>query len=237
MKDKVLLIIPCFNEEKRINLASFKNSDENIHFIFANDGSTDKTIQVVSQLEDKNRFFIFDSKENFGKANIIQKAYKEAQKQINYSDYNWIGYWDADLATPLEEVNNMITANNGQLSSIWGSRIYKLGSKIERSKLRHYLGRIFATIASTLLKIKSYDSQCGAKLFRPKVAETAFAQSFKTNWIFDIEILLKINQDDILEYPLSSWTDVEGSKVNIKKELFRVLKDLYVLWKTYKKHD
>ena len=230
MKDKVLLIIPCYNEEFRLPLDSFKNSSSSINFIFANDGSTDNTIELLNKIKDDQRFFIFDSKVNLGKANIIQAAYSHYSNIFNYDTYNWIGYWDADLATPLNEVKKMIQANNDRYKAIWGSRVYKLGSNIKRNKLRHYLGRIFATLASAILDIKSYDSQCGAKLFNPELAKNALSTRFQTHWIFDIEILLKINQDNVLEHPLENWHDIEGSKVNIRKEFPRVLGDLYTLW-------
>lgn len=230
MKDKVLLIIPCFNEEIRLQLEPFQNSSSDFFYIFANDGSTDNTIDILNKIKDNQRFFVFDSNTNLGKANIIQAAYSHFSSSLDLNSFSWIGYWDADLATPLNEVHKMILANDGRFNSIWGSRIYKLGSHIRRNKLRHYLGRVFATLASVVVGIKSYDSQCGAKLFSPHLARTAFATPFKTRWIFDIEVLLRIGQENVLEHPLENWHDIEGSKVNVKKELPRVLRDLFILW-------
>lgn len=231
--NKALLIIPCYNEEKRLNINSFKQADENIDFIFANDGSTDNTRCILSSLIDEKRFYLFNSEQNLGKANIIQHCYQYINEHKLIKEYDIIGYWDADLATPLYEVNNMLLLLNEHYEAIWGSRISRLGSKITRNKYRHYLGRIFATIVSITLKVKSYDSQCGAKIFKKDIAKIAFQKPFITNWIFDIEILMRVDNAKILEYPLLEWTDIEGSKVNIKKEFPKVLKDIFLLRKKY----
>ncbi len=64
--------------------------------------------------------------------------------------YAWIGFWDADLATPLETVQSFLAVGQakGGPSAILGSRIRRLGSRIERKASRHFAGRIFATLAS-----------------------------------------------------------------------------------------
>jgi len=232
-----LLIVPCFNEEKRLDMQAFINSAENIKILFANDGSSDGTSQLISKFVDNKKIFLFDANNNLGKAQVIQEAYRYANENELLKDIGWVGYWDADLATPLEEVEQMyiFARNLDHIDSIWGSRVDRLGSKIVRSKVRHYLGRIFATIVAIILKVKSYDSQCGAKLFTKSAAQEAFKTPFITKWIFDIEILLRLKEQKIIEFPLNQWTDVPGSKVNIKKDIYKVCMDIYQLWKKYLK--
>ncbi len=127
-------------------------------------------------------------------------------------------------------------SENVETVSVWGSRVYRLGSEIVRSPLRHYLGRIFATIISVLLKVKSYDSQCGAKIFRGDILLKTFSEPFLSRWIFDVEILLRLEQKNIIEYPLEFWQDKPGSKVKIFREIFRVWQDIIAIRKKYFKN-
>lgn len=218
----IYLIIPCYNEESRLNLEDFC-SYEDITYVFANDGSTDNTSDLLKKfVNDKSHAMLYDSSKNYGKANIIQRAYIHLTENQNLTRQDWVGYWDADLATPLSEVHQMLSYSKlySSVDAIWGSRVSRLGSNIHRSALRHYLGRIFATIISMVLKVKSYDSQCGAKLFNYESSKIAFSEEFITQWIFDVEILLKIKEFKVVEYPLIEWRDIPGSKVNVFKDIF-----------------
>ncbi len=230
----VLLIVPCYNEENRLKLDEFKKYSSSISFLFANDGSQDRTEQLIKPVVNNEEIYLYTTNINKGKAQVVFDAYNYAKSEKILEKYDWVGYWDADLATPLWEVENMLKlAISQQADSVWGSRVSRLGSNIQRSKIRHYLGRAFATIASFILKVSSYDSQCGAKIFSLECSQKAFDSRFITNWVFDIEILIKIQHKKIIEYPLLEWTDVPGSKVNFTKDLPRVLGDLFKLWKKY----
>lgn len=235
---KILLIVPCYNEETRINLSSFNESfsDIEIHYLFVNDGSTDKTRLVLDSYCTKNsQARAYHLTQNAGKANAIFEAYQNSG--LDYSVFDWIGYWDADLATPLDEIPRMMKFldfyQGKDVAAIFGSRISRLGSQIKRQMHRHYLGRIFVTIVSNVLGVKCYDSQCGAKLFTPAAAEIAFKESFISRWIFDVEILLRLKEERIIEFPLFHWEDIPGSKVKVFREIFRVGNDLLKIRQKY----
>ncbi len=239
----ITLMIPCFNEESRLDLFKFKEGRQqskslgiNLSFLFVDDGSTDGTRAMIERhCKENPEDSFFSTPENLGKANVLQKAFMA--KLSSQSQNDWIGYWDADLATPLSEIPRMIKFlefyPEETVSSIWGSRISRLGSSIKRQLHRHYLGRIFVTIVSFLLNVKAYDSQCGAKLFKLEVAKLAFQEPFISRWIFDIEILLRLRDYKIVEYPLLNWEDIPGSKVKIFREIFRVGRDILKIRKRY----
>ena len=102
-----------------------------------------------------------------------------------------VGYLDADLSTPPAEIDDLLAAlaRPGVQVAI-GARVGMLGYDIDRSAVRHYLGRVFATAASIILRARVYDTQCGAKLFRagPALSE-ALATPFLSRWAFDVELL------------------------------------------------
>jgi dolichyl-phosphate beta-glucosyltransferase len=136
-------------------------------------------------------------------------------------DCDWVGYADADFSTPACEIIRLIEEiSRGDKKVIMGSRIRRLGTKIHRSPLRHYLGRGFATFTSLVLKVPVYDTQCGAKLFQvgPPFRE-ALAEPFLSAWIFDVEILGRLLtgspglvETDFMEVPLLQWNEVKGSR-------------------------
>lgn len=240
MNETILLIIPCFNEESRLNVALFEAAPPHLHFLFANDGSKDGTRNLLDKIAQKNsRFHVFHAPQNLGKANVIQAAYQDFKNKYDLTQYTWIGFWDADLATPLNACAQMIKYQEfypgTNIDAIWGSRNSRLGADIIRHAHRHYLGRIFVSVTSVLLGVKAYDSQCGAKIFKREAAIIAFKDPFISRWIFDIEILLRLKGKFIVEFPLFRWEDIPGSKVKIFREAFRVWGDILKIRKHYLK--
>ncbi len=188
----------------------FAAGPESCHFLFVNDGSRDRTAEVIGKRVGK-RIALLDLPRNMGKAEAVRAGMLHALRTPPMSGIPWFGYWDADLATPLSEVQAFLRfchLGEEKVDSIWGSRVYRLGSSIERSYLRHLAGRLFATAAGFLLRLPSYDSQCGAKLFRLEIVGAAFSEPFITRWLFDVELLMRLRNFTIVEYPLRQWRDV-----------------------------
>ncbi len=234
----IVLVVPCYNEEKRLDLEAFEEGAQGeIQVLFVDDGSKDNTVPRIQKfIEGKTNMHVHRCPQNGGKAAAVREGMLHVAKHPMLSKATWVGYWDADLATPLWEVPNMVryaAFYDNQVDSIWGSRVYRLGSRIVRSPHRHYLGRGFATVIAILLRVESYDSQCGAKLFRREHLETAFTENFLSNWIFDVEIMLRLKGKLLVEYPLRQWEDIPGSKVKIFKEVLRVFRDILKIRKKY----
>lgn len=233
---KICLVIPCYNEKARLPLHQFKKYlPENIHFLFVDDGSKDQTAEMLTDFFQAHpQIQILKLNKNKGKA----EAVRAGMQQAALGNYEWIGFWDADLATPLSEVKHMLqyaALFYPDAESIWCSRVLRLGSKIHRSPLRHYVGRAFATTIDLMLGLRPYDSQCGAKLFKSNIIQQSFAEPFISRWAFDVELLMRLQNQRVIEYPVQIWTDVPGSKVKIWKDLFRVAKDLLLIRKRYLK--
>lgn len=243
-------MIPCYNEAERLPVDRFKtfgdrvdDGCDRIHFLFVNDGSRDSTLLILQELSKLNpeRFSVLDRQPNQGKAEAVRVGILEAFKQ----QPNYIGYWDADLATPLTEIPRFIQMldRHPQYELLFGARVKLMGRSIQRSATRHYLGRIFATVASTVLSLGIYDTQCGAKLFRTSPAlQALFTEPFITSWVFDVEIIARLIQSRrgtdlpqpatvICEVPLYEWSDVAGSKVKPYDFLKAMVEMTQIYWR------
>ena len=110
---------------------------------------------------------------------------------------------------------------------IFGSRVQRAGAKIERHASRHYAGRTFASLASLILDISLYDTQCGAKLVARELVSDLFSEPFLTRWLFDLELLMRLRQlvgpeefDRIVyEHPLDQWVEKGDSRVRLRDGL------------------
>ena len=241
------IVVPCYNEERRLDVASFRDFSDrshNITFLCVDDGSTDETLRLLKSLQasDPNKFSVLSLLQNQGKAEAVRQGVLTAVD----SQPDYVGFWDADLATPLRAIPKFVdlAERRPDLEMIIGSRVKLLGRKIERRRSRHYLGRVFATAVSTILGLDVYDTQCGAKLFRVTPCIGAlFRQPFLSRWIFDVEIIARLIQakrgknlpqaDNVIyEFPLMEWRDVQGSKVGYR-DFFRAAWELYRIHNHY----
>lgn len=235
MLPTLCLIIPCYNEARRLDVGKFQSLPIESRCLFVDDGSTDGTADVIRRAT-TSRIQLLVLGKNEGKAEAVRQGMLYAKNTGLLAGIEWVGYWDADMATPLEELNGMFAyaAAFGQpVDGILGSRIYKLGSRITRSLARHIAGRAFATVGSTVLRLDSYDSQCGAKLFRTELIDEAFGEAFVSRWIFDVEVLLRLRRRHLVEYPLQRWSDVGGGKAKVVPLLIPTVIDLYRIWRRY----
>lgn len=238
---KIAIIIPCYNEEKRLPLSSLETLLEctDADIFFANDGSKDNTIGIIKNFSEKHidRCFVINYTQNQGKANTIFKAVNEL---LALGKYDFIGYFDADFSTPVIEIKRLINEIiSSEAGFVLGSRVLLLNSGIKRKLHRHIIGRAIITIINLRFKLGIYDTQCGAKLFSANILSKAFNKPFKTSWLFDVEIFIRLKKLDLLkqgrEIPIYNWTDVDGSKLGWKTG-FKILKELYLLMKNYAKH-
>ncbi len=237
------IIIPCYNEEKRLPKLEYQNFlqlNSEVLLCFVNDGSTDKTLEVLLKLKNEcaEKIEVISYKANLGKAEAIRKGMHYCNK--NY-DFTYIAYLDADLSTSLEECLELTSYINSEINFVFGSRIMKVGSTIVRNQFRFIVGRFIATIISNILKLKVYDTQCGCKIFTKELANYTFKDPFISTWLFDVEIFNRIINyfgrekaiKKMLEVPLKKWIDAEGSSVSILY-FFRIWIHLYQINKICK---
>ena len=228
---KTCIVVPCYNEALRLRtdeFVTFARAQEQLLLCLVNDGSTDATLAVIDRIVAQlpGRAFCLDLKTNKGKAEAVRLGMLHAAQHI---PADFLGFWDADLSTPFGELRLLCDGFNRDrpTMAVFGSRVKRLGTDIVRKASRHYLGRVFSTVASLVVGLPVYDSQCGAKIFRKEYVVPLFGEPFLTNWLFDVEILARLRRDygverttrSIYEAPLSKWKEVGGSKLRFTHAL------------------
>jgi dolichyl-phosphate beta-glucosyltransferase len=236
--ERATLVIPCFNEERRLDTAALASllDDDRLDLLLVDDGSTDATRPILETFAQTRpmRIHVLVLERNRGKAEAVRRGLRAV---IDAGRSDLVGYLDADLATPPAEMRRLIEIARARNADVLlGARVALLGRSIERSSERHYLGRLFATLASMALQLPIYDTQCGAKLFRttPALGE-ALREPFLSRWAFDVELIgrLLIGSESVAplsvsgvwEEPLRTWHDVKGSKLD-PRQMARALLDL-----------
>jgi len=238
------LVVPCYNEAARLNLPAyldFASSRPFVSLLFVDDGSTDATFEVMDRLQksapDSIGVMRLDS--HRGKAEAVRLGVLEGIRRQS----DLVGFWDADLSTPLDAVDDFLALarKRPDMDVFLGSRVNLMGRNIRRKAWRHYLGRVFATCVSLALDLPVYDTQCGAKLFRVNDAIAAvFAKPFQSRWIFDVEVLARYlgssgradlprRRSRIYELAVPAWRDTPGSKLRFP-DFVRSMFDLARIW-------
>ncbi|MDX1702196.1 MAG: response regulator [Melioribacteraceae bacterium] len=235
-KNIVGVVIPCYNEEKRLKTQSFTNFVEKklgYHLCFVNDGSKDNTLEVLNKLSEGREEYIsvYNCPINGGKAEAVRLGILHLVKdpQIDY-----FGYLDADLSTNFEDFEDLVqTIATSDFQIVGGSRMARMGANITKEGGRAIISKSINLIIRNILGMSFNDTQCGAKVMTREVAENMFNTKFLTSWLFDVEIFLRMKKyygvDSvnklICEQPLKRWIHEEGSHLSMK-DSFKILYQL-----------
>lgn len=241
----LVLVVPCHNEAARLDpeaFVAFASVRPAVSLLFVDDGSTDATAAVVAHIQQAAPAAVslvrLPSRQ--GKAEAVRVGILEGIRRQAVL----VGFWDADLATPLSAVDDFLAlaAQRPEMEVILGSRVMLMGRDIRRHAARHYLGRVFATAVSLALDLPVYDTQCGAKVFRVNDAVAAiFATPFRDRWIFDVELLARYlaqpveadappRRARIYELAVPAWHHKAGSKLRATDYL-RAVPALCHIWR------
>jgi dolichyl-phosphate beta-glucosyltransferase len=231
------VVVPCYNEAERLNLPAFSaflQEVQGISFVFVNDGSRDATLAVLETLHaaHPDRVEVLSLSRNSGKAEAVRQGLAHAAA----SGVDFVGYWDADLATPLDAIVDFLRLGQRytEIEVVYGARLQLLGHSIDRKLSRRIISRICAKLARIAVGLPIGDTQCGAKLLRntPRLHQ-ALAQPFSAGWLFDVELFSRLaataasRTGAFYEYPLAEWTEVPGSKITgraIRRASFAMLR-------------
>jgi len=221
------VVIPCYNEEKRLSgkeFTDFVERNHGYHFCFVNDGSKDKTLDLLNSLKNgrEETISVFNCAVNGGKAEAVRQGILYLASDVQF---DYIGYLDADLSTNFDDFNDLMkTLDSSQFKIVSGSRISRMGADITKASARQIISKAINLIIRMILGMSFQDTQCGAKIMTREIAENMFNEKFVTRWIFDVEIFLRMKkfygkenvQKYICEQPLKRWIHADGSKLSMK---------------------
>ena len=245
----LILVVPCFNEEARLDgraFLDFTASLPTVRLLFVDDGSRDRTPEILDGLQAgaSEAVDVIHLPANQGKAAAVREGVLAGLRRAP----DLVGFWDADLSTPLSAVDDFLTfaAKRPEVDVMLGSRVALMGRDIRREAWRHYIGRVFATGVSLSLGLPVYDTQCGAKVLRANEALAAvFERPFHSPWIFDVEMIARYaalpagpgepaRRDRIYELAVPQWHHVAGSKLRWT-DFVRAVYELVYIHRTYRR--
>jgi len=184
--------------------------------IVVDDGSPDATASVVEKFQGAHPpVRLLRNPGNRGKGYAIRHGMLEAGGE-------WILYTDADLSTPIAEIDKLYAAAVGQQADVAiGSRALNRSLvSVHQPVFREYSGRFFNLVMRTVTGLQFRDTQCGFKLFRAAAARQIFPKQKQDGFSFDVEDLVIAKKLGLraIEVPVR-WANVEGTKVRLTQGL------------------
>ena len=222
------VVVPAYNEEQRIiaSLESiyhyFEQQSYTYELIVVDDGSVDRTVQMVSKLlKQFGRGHLLQNTRNRGKGYSVRQG-------VLASCGEYVLFSDADLSTPISEVEKLLAVLKGGDDIAIGSRAGKNSQvQVHQPWYREYMGKTFNVIIRMLILSDFHDTQCGFKCFHGEVARRLFAQQTIDHYSFDVEILFlaRLHHYRVQEIPVL-WFDEPNTRVNAITDSARMLKDV-----------
>lgn len=214
MKVNLSVIIPVYKEERRItrciedSLLFFRNNSviQKFELVFVADVSGDRTIAIIQSYLSKNKEMrLIVNETRLQKGGSVKKGMLAAK-------YDLLLYYDADLSTPLYEINETLALIQ-TYDIVIGSRGMP-ESHVEKRYFKIFLSKCFSFLKWLILGINLYDTQCGFKMFRRTTLPIFHKQQLQSS-CFDVELLYiaKKHGFSIKEKPVT-WIDSDMSNFN-----------------------
>lgn len=225
----ISIIIPSYNEAKDLpetleKIIKYLEAcgRESFEIIVVDDGSNDDTVRIVSETASRDgRIRLLVNEINRGKGYSVRRGMLEARGR-------YILFTDADLSTPIGELDKLLECLKQGYDVVIGSRSLP-GSevRVHQPFYRELSGKIFNLLMRLLTGLPFSDTQCGFKCFRRKCAKEIFARQTIERFSFDVEdlyIAKKLGYR-IKEAPVI-WINSESTTVSFLKDSIRMFTDL-----------
>lgn len=218
--------MPCYNEELRLprtieNIERYLDARNAAYeLILVDDGSGDGTRQLMDAAAAHHQSVRVEAlPRNRGKGRALAVGVAAAKGDE-------ILVTDADLSTPIEELEKLQAALNSGAGVAIASRALR-ESRVEVSQplYRVLMGKVFNLIVQAVLLPGIWDTQCGFKLFRADIARPAFAALTTDGFGYDPEVLFRARKQGvkIAEVPVV-WRNSAPTKVSAVRSSFDMLR-------------
>ena len=235
------IIIPAYNESKRIEgtlkdiVFYLERKTRCSEIIIINDGSTDNTQSILESIKSrletgKLSIHLLFNEKNRGKGYCIKKGVDQAKGR-------YILYTDADLSTPIEELEKFLPCLKHQYDIALGSRALKNSQiLVAQSWYREKMGKMFNLLVQLLVLKGIKDTQCGFKCFTKEAAKKIFSLLETDGFAFDVEVLILAARMNfkMTEVPVK-WLNSPETKVHPIRDSVAMLKELIKIRRRYKK--
>lgn len=228
------VVIPCYDEENRLpatlgrvrEFLSARGGDWEL--LIVDDGSRDQTLTVAREFaRDEPRVRVLCYGSNRGKGYAVRHGALASRG-------NLVLFTDADLSTPIEELDAFIRAMDAGVDGVIGSRSLP-DSRIEIHQpwWRELAGRLMNLLIRCVSGLSYCDTQCGFKLFSGPIARQLFAMMTVERWMFDVELLFLAKRLGyrVVDRPVV-WRNSGDSRVRFRHlpNVFRELMHIRTYW-------
>lgn len=229
INSSVSIVIPAYNEEEHIENTLLTVSDHlsknfaNFEMIIVDDGSSDNTFSLVSQASKRiPNLKVLKNPANRGKGYSVKRG-------VLAANLDYVLFTDADLSTPIEELDACIEHFDNGADIVIGSRALGGSRVIKRQNfLRMSMGKTFNLLIQLFLFRGIKDTQCGFKILKKGVAKQVFEAQCLEGFCFDVEILhiAKKKGCVIKEHPVK-WVNREDSRVSLVNDSAKMFMDIF----------
>lgn len=228
------VVIPAFNEERRLGAtlervaAYLADQPLEWELLVVDDGSMDGTAALVERASvAEPRMRLVRVGRNRGKGNAVRAGFLEASGEH-------VLFSDADLSTPIEEVERLRAALRANPESrpradiAIGSRALPDSDvRVRQNIVRQTMGKTFNLIVRLATGLSIHDTQCGFKLFHREAAMPIFRAQRLEGFAFDVELLFLARRRGlhVAEVPVA-WINSADSRVHVVRDSLRMLRDV-----------
>jgi dolichyl-phosphate beta-glucosyltransferase len=220
------IVIPAYNEEQRLpdslhKIINFvQQQDYSTEVIVVDDGSTDRTADVVREFQKDAPFISLLQVDHGGKGHAVKAGMLQAQGK-------YLFLCDSDLSMPIEEVTKFLPPALDGYDLAIASREVKGARRYDEPTYRHLMGRVFNLIVRLLAVHGIQDTQAGFKCFGREAARQLFPLQTINGWGFDVEILFlaQRNKLQVVEVPIN-WYYKNRSQVRPIQDTYNMFREV-----------